>query len=288
SALADATLTLALGAVWLTLPRRHRESPRFAVIGYGKLGGKELGYESDLDLIFLYDDDDATAAETYAMFARRLTTWLSTQTSSGKLFEIDLRLRPDGNAGLLVSPFAAFSAYQRNEGEGKHKHGAWPWEHQALTRARFSAGDGAIGARFEAERRTILMQSRDAERLRADVLAMRTRMLEGHPNPTALFDVKHDRGGMIDIEFIVQYLVLRHAREHAVLLRNAGNIALLQMAGELKLIDSSLAREVADAYRTFRSIQHRLRLNGAERARVARDGVTREAAAVTQLWASVF
>jgi len=286
SALADATLTLALEAVWLTLPRRHRESPRFAVIGYGKLGGKELGYESDLDLIFLYDDDDATAAETYAMFARRLTTWLSTQTSSGKLFEIDLRLRPDGNAGLLVSPFAAFSAYQRNGGVGKH--GAWPWEHQALTRARFSAGDGAIGARFEAERRTILMQSRDAERLRADVLAMRTRMLEGHPNPTALFDVKHDRGGMIDIEFIVQYLVLRHAREHAVLLRNAGNIALLQMAGELKLIDSSLAREVADAYRTFRSIQHRLRLNGAERARVARDGVTREAAAVTQLWASVF
>lgn len=285
SALADLALTLALEAVWPTLPKRHRSTPRFAVIGYGKLGGKELGYESDLDIIFLYDDDDAAAPETYSMLARRLVTWLSTQTSSGKLFEVDLRLRPDGNAGLMVSPFDAFSRYQRNEGGG---HGAWPWEHQALTRARFSAGDAAIGERFEAERCHVLILPRDGDQLRTDVLAMRARMLDGHPNPTALFDVKHDRGGMVDIEFIVQYLVLRYAGEHHPLLRNAGNIALLLMAGELRLIDEPLAREVADAYRTFRRIQHRLRLNGAERARVTPQEVTHEVSAVTRLWHEVF
>lgn len=288
SALADLTLMLALETVWPTLTRRHRQAPRFAVIAYGKLGGKELGYESDLDLIFLYDDDDPAAPEIYAMLARRLVTWMSTQTSSGRLFEIDLRLRPDGNAGLMVSPFDAFSRYQRNEGEGEGRRGAWPWEHQALTRARFSAGDPAIGERFEQERRHVLMLQRDGDQLRTDVLAMRARMLEGHPNPSALFDVKHDRGGMVDIEFIVQYLVLRYARQHHELLRNAGNIALLQIAGELRLIETGLASEVASAYRTFRSIQHRLRLNGAERARVDRAEVEREIAAVTRLWDSVF
>ena len=284
SALADATLTLAIEYAWRALPRRHRDVPRFAVIGYGKLGGKELGYESDLDLIFLYDDEDPAAAEVYLLFTRRLMTWLSAHTSSGKLFEIDLRLRPDGNTGLLVSPFDAFARYQRNE-DGL---GAWPWEHQALTRARYSAGDPEIGERFEAERTLILMQRRDKQKLCTDVLQMRARMLDGHPNPTGLFDVKHDRGGMVDVEFIVQFLVLAHAHEHAELVRNVGNIALLHMAGQLQLIDTSLAREVADAYRTFRSIQHRLRLNGAERARVAPQEVEREAAAVTRLWNSVF
>jgi len=284
SALADSTLAMAIEYAWRSLTRRHRDAPRFAVIGYGKLGGKELGYESDLDLIFLYDDDDDAAAETYSMLARRLMTWLTAQTSSGKLFETDLRLRPDGNAGLMVSSFEAFARYQRNE-DG---HGAWPWEHQALTRARFSAGDPALGERFEAERDRILMQRRDSRKLCTDVLEMRTRMLDGHPNPTTLFDVKHDRGGMVDVEFIVQFLVLAHAHAHSKLVRNAGNIALLQMAGQLQLIDASLASEVADAYRTFRSIQHRLRLNGAERARVARDEVEREAAAVIQLWNAVF
>lgn len=284
SALADTTLALAIEYAWGSLPRRHRDVPRFAVAGYGKLGGKELGYESDLDVIFLYDDDDPAAAESYSLLARRLMTWLTAATSSGRLFEIDLRLRPDGNAGLMVSSFDAFARYQRNE-DG---HGAWPWEHQALTRARYSAGDLAIGERFEAERRRILMQPRDTRKVCTDVLQMRARMLDGHPNPTELFDVKHDRGGMVDVEFIVQFLVLAYAHEHAELVRNAGNIALLQVAGQLQLIEESLASEVADAYRTFRSIQHRLRLNGAERARVALQEVEREAAAVTRLWNSVF
>ena len=284
SALADFTLGLTLERVWATIAKRHREVPRFAVIGYGKLGGKELGYVSDLDLIFLYDDDHPDAPDVYSVLARRLVTWLTAQTSSGNLFDIDLRLRPNGNAGLMVSSFDAFSRYQRNE-DGM---GAWVWEHQALTRARHCAGDFELGHRFEAERVHVLTQERDLAKLKSEVLAMRQKMLDGHPNASALFDLKHDRGGMVDIEFIVQYLVLAHAHRHGDLVRNLGNIALLQMAGGMRLIDMALAREVADAYRAFRALQHRLRLNGAERARVEPAEVEAQAAAVRRLWSDVF
>jgi [glutamine synthetase] adenylyltransferase / [glutamine synthetase]-adenylyl-L-tyrosine phosphorylase len=284
SALADHTLGLTLERVWLTIAKRHREEPRFAVIGYGKLGGKELGYVSDLDLIFLFDDEHPDAPEVYSVLARRLVTWLTTQTSSGNLFDIDLRLRPNGNAGLMVSSFEAFARYQRNV-DGL---GAWVWEHQALTRARFCTGDAALGRRFEEERAGVLTQVRELDHLKTEVLAMRARMLDGHPNPSALFDLKHDRGGMVDIEFIVQFLVLAHAHRHVDLVRNLGNIALLRMAGGLGLIDAALAAEVADAYRTFRRLQHRLRLNGAERARVEPTEVETEAGAVRRLWRDVF
>jgi glutamate-ammonia-ligase adenylyltransferase len=284
SALADFTLGLTLERVWATIARRHRAVPRFAVIGYGKLGGKELGYVSDLDLIFLFDDDHPDAPDVYSVLARRLVTWLTAQTSSGNLFDIDLRLRPNGNAGLMVSSLDAFSRYQRNE-DGM---GAWVWEHQALTRARHCAGDFELGHRFEAERVHVLTQERDLAKLKSEVLAMRQKMLDGHPNASALFDLKHDRGGMVDIEFIVQYLVLAHSHRHGDLVRNLGNIALLQMAGGMRLIDMTLAREVADAYRTFRALQHRLRLNGAERARVEPAEVEAQAAAVRRLWAEVF
>jgi glutamate-ammonia-ligase adenylyltransferase len=284
SALADFTLGLTLECVWTTIARRPRAGPRFAIVGYGKLGGKELGYVSDLDLIFLFDDDHPDAADVYSVLARRLVTWLTTQTSSGNLFDIDLRLRPNGNAGLMVSAFDAFSRYQRNE-DGM---GAWVWEHQALTRARFCTGDVELGYRFEAERAHVLMQQRDLDKLKSEVLAMRRKMLEGHPNASALFDLKHDRGGMVDIEFIVQYLVLAHSHRHVDLVRNLGNIALLQMAGGMRLIDASLGREVADAYRTFRALQHRMRLNGAERARVEPAEVEAPVAAVRRLWTEVF
>ncbi len=284
SALADATLALTLESAWKTVARRHRAEPAFAVISYGKLGGKELGYASDLDLIFLYDDPHPDAPEIYSSLARRLVTWLTSQTSSGILFDIDLRLRPNGNAGLMVSSFDAFSRYQRND-DGL---GAWVWETQALTRARYSCGDRALGARFEDERARVLARVRDLAALRKEVLAMRQKMFDGHPNPSPEFDLKHDRGGMVDIEFIVQYLVLAHAHERPQLLRNAGNIALLQMAGAMGLVDASLARQVADAYRTFRALQHRLRLNGAERARVAPEEVVHEVDAVRRLWHRVF
>ncbi|MGE5338993.1 MAG: bifunctional [glutamate--ammonia ligase]-adenylyl-L-tyrosine phosphorylase/[glutamate--ammonia-ligase] adenylyltransferase, partial [Gemmatimonadota bacterium] len=269
SLLADGVLDVVLERVWRSLPRRHGDAMHFAVVGYGKYGGKELGYVSDLDLVFVYDDPHPEAELTYITLARRLLLWLSTQTSSGTLFDVDLRLRPDGEKGLLVSPFAALQRYQRNE-DG---HGAWVWEHQALTRARFCAGDAALGQRFEQLRAEVLARPRDRALLAAEVLKMRKRMHDGHPNRSALFDLKHDEGGMVDVEFIVQFLVLAHAHMQARLLGNLGNIALLRIAGELGLIDATLATAVGDAYREYRRRQHRLRLNGAEFARVPADEV---------------
>lgn len=283
SLLADAAVALALEGAWASLARRHVEAPRFAVIGYGKWGGKELGYASDLDLIYLYDDPDADAPDTYTLLGRRLTSWLTAQTSSGVLFDIDLRLRPDGNAGLLVSSFSAYAQYQRNEGG----RGAWTWEHQALTRARFVCGDAELGARFEALRAEILARPREPDALAADVRVMRGKMQDGHPNRSAQFDLKHDAGGMVDIEFIVQTLVLAHAHAHPRLLGNLGNIALLGIAADEGLIDARLAQRSADAYREYRKLQHRLRLNGAERARIEPAAVADARAAVTALWQQV-
>jgi glutamate-ammonia-ligase adenylyltransferase len=284
SALADATLAVVLEQAWHSAPRRHVETPRFAVLGYGKLGGKELGYASDLDLVFVYDDDSPDAAPNYVGLARRIVLWLTTITSSGVLFDVDLRLRPNGEAGMPAVPIEAFEHYQRREGGS----GAWTWEHQALTRARFIAGDAAIGERFERLRNEVLAQPRDMATLAADVLDMRRRMLEGHPNRSGLIDLKHDRGGMVDVEFIVQYLVLAHSHAQPRLLGNLGNIALLRIAGELGLIDAPLAAQVADAYRHFRKLQHELRLNNAEYARVPAGAVAEEVAAVKALWREVF
>jgi glutamate-ammonia-ligase adenylyltransferase len=175
------------------------------------------------------------------------------------------------------------SAFRRYQLES-----AWVWEHQALTRARFCAGDAAIGAVFEAFRRDVLQAERDPAKLAAEVLAMRERMLDGHPNRSGLFDLKHDRGGMVDIEFIVQYLVLARSRSHYELTGNLGNIALLQMAGALGLIPRELARAAADAYRGYRRLQHALRLNGAEFARVEHAAVAPHIAATRALWRTVF
>jgi glutamate-ammonia-ligase adenylyltransferase len=283
SALADLLLAETIRRVWpQVLPRDQRanpSAPRFAIVAYGKLGGKELGYASDLDLVFLYDDPDQEAGERYAKLGRRVASWLSTMTSSGRLYEIDLRLRPDGDAGLLAVPISAFERYQTTQ--------AWSWEHQALTRARFVAGDADIGQRFEDIRRRILLLPRDAAALRSDVRTMRDKISQGHPNRGADFDLKHDRGGMVDIEFITQFLVLIHSGAHAELLGNLGNIALLGLAGRAGLIPGPLATEVADAYRIFRRRQHALRLQGADKARVPAAELTRERAAVRSLWQQV-
>ena len=280
SDLADVMLQVTLELCWTRLRGRHTEEPRFAVIGYGKLGGKELGYASDLDIIFLHDDPHEQAQENYARLAQRLNHWLTTRTGAGVLFETDLRLRPDGASGLMVSSIDAFRRYQRES--------AWVWEHQALTRARFCAGDATVGAEFEAERRAVLQLRRDERKLREEVLAMRRKLLEGHPNRSDSFDLKHDRGGMIDIEFVVQYLVLAHAHRHPELVANAGNIALLKLAAELGLIPADLAESVRSAYREFRRRQHGLRLNGAKYARVPPAEVKDEIAATLALWRKVF
>ncbi|MDA1116785.1 MAG: bifunctional [glutamate--ammonia ligase]-adenylyl-L-tyrosine phosphorylase/[glutamate--ammonia-ligase] adenylyltransferase [Proteobacteria bacterium] len=279
SQLADIVLQVALELVWSQLRTRHRDAPRFAVVAYGKLGGKELGYASDLDLIFVYDDTDERAAENYARLAQRLNHWLTTRTSSGVLFDTDLRLRPSGDAGLLVTSLEAFAKYQQES--------AWVWEHQALTRARFCAGDAAVGAGFEAIRTRVLVAPRDPAALAQEVRAMRQRLHEAHPNPSRQFDVKHDRGGMIDLEFIVQFLVLAHAHRHAALTANLGNIALLKTAGELGLVTPARAEQGRTAYREFRRVQHGLRLSGAQYARVPLESVAPHAAAVRALWSEV-
>jgi glutamate-ammonia-ligase adenylyltransferase len=282
SALADLIVHETVQRAWLTLPRRHREVPRFAVIAYGKLGGKELGYVSDLDVIFLFDDDDQDAPGNYAKLAQRFITWMTTHTPAGILFDIDTALRPDGASGMLVSSVGAFERYQRSS--------AWIWEHQALTRARFCAGDAAIGARFEAIREEVLRQDRSAREpeLRDEVAKMRKRMHDAHPSHSDRFDLKQDDGGMIDIEFIVQYLVLRHAFEHPQLTANKGNIALLRMCGELGLIDAALAEGAADAYRVMRKLQHQVRLQGQEQARVDPALVASHAEVVVRLWRACF
>ncbi len=276
SSLADVLVGATLNAAWQTISTRHCATPRFAVIAYGKLGGKELGYASDLDVIFLYEDDDLEAPAQYAKLAQRFITWMTSHTPAGILFDIDIALRPDGASGLLVSSCAAFEKYQ--------KHAAWIWEHQALTRARFCAGDAAIGEKFEALRIEVLRQPRSDTTLKKEILTMRQRMHDAHPNHSDEFDLKHDAGGMIDIEFIVQYLVLRHACDHPEIAGDIGNIALLKLAGTLNLIDPELATEVADAYRLFRKMQHSIRLKGKDRARIAIDKVARPSASVKQLW----
>jgi glutamate-ammonia-ligase adenylyltransferase len=229
-------------------------------------------------VIFLYDDDSPDAQENYARLAQRINTMLSSYTSSGRLYETDLRLRPDGASGLLVSSVAAFAEYQQNQ--------AWVWEHQALTRARFSAGDQQIGAAFEQIRQSVLCQPRDLTVLRKEILDMRQKMHDGHPNDSGLFDIKHDSGGMVDIEFMVQYLVLAYGHQHPQLTANIGNLALLKLAAELGLIPVELAEQSRVLYRALRQTQHRMRLNNLSPCRIEQGEI--ETAAAKKLWGILF
>ena len=277
SRLADIILDAALQHAWLTLPKRHIDLPRFAIVGYGKLGGKELGYASDLDLIFLYDDDHPDASDLYARLARRLTTWLTSVTSAGMLYDIDLRLRPNGSSGMLVSRIEAFTEYQYNQ--------AWIWEHQALTRARYVAGDVAIGQRFETIRHELLVMPRNRDELRQAVIDIREKMFPTHPPLDS--DVKYARGGVVDVEFIVQYLILEHAHNLPELTRNSGNIALLAVAADAGLIDPALAGGARTAYRHYRSLQHAVKLHDAT-LEAADDVLLEHYRTVKALWTQVF
>ena len=279
SALAECVLAEILRLAWLSLLRKHDETPHFAVIGFGKLGGKELGYASDLDIVFLYDDAHADAAETYARLAQRMNSWLTTLTSAGTLYETDLRLRPDGASGLMVSSFIAFAEYENQK--------AWVWEHQALTRARFVAGDAAIGAAFEHLRRRVICQPRELGKLREEVTRMRQKMRDTHHGTAQAFDIKHAPGGLVDVEFIVQYLVLAHAHQHPQLADNIGNLALLVRAGALGLITQDAALQVCDAYRELRRQQHRLKMQGMDKARIAPAELSTHIQVVTDLWQAV-
>jgi glutamate-ammonia-ligase adenylyltransferase len=283
SALADATLERTLRWAWLHLKNKHRAEPRLGVIAYGKLGGKELGYGSDLDLVFVFDDDDERAPEVYGAFVRKLIPWLTLRTAAGELFDIDTALRPNGSSGMLVTSMRAFENYQ----EGRGSNSAWTWEHQALTRARWCAGPAELAPRFEAVRRHVLTAPRDPAALRAEVAAMRQRVRDAHPVKPGRFDVKHSEGGMMDVEFAVQALVLLHGARHPPLLDNAGNIALLQRAQAAGLLPDGVGAAAADAYRELRRAQHRARLDE-QPTQVEPEVLARERDAVIALGQAVF
>lgn len=286
SLLADAVLQVAIGWAWARFGKAHRPDPRLAVIAYGKLGGKELGYGGDLDVVFVFDDDDENAAEIYAGFVRRLITWLTLRTAAGELFDIDTALRPNGNSGLLVTSLAHFEAYQTGRGSNT----AWTWEHQAITRARFCAGDAGLAGRCEAVRRQVLTAPRDAEALRREVQAMRDKVSAARPVRAGLFDVKHSSGGMMDAEFALQFLVLAHAAAHPELLDNLGNIALLQRCEAVGLLPAGVGIGAANAYRELRRVQHKARLDEQSTAldADAAAALAVHRAAVQALWRSVF
>ncbi len=246
----------------------------FVVIAYGKLGGLELAYGSDLDLVFLHDAAEDTVL--FARLAQRIVHLLSTPTAAGPLYEVDTRLRPSGASGLLVSTIAAFESYQTSE--------AWTWEHQALLRARPVAGSAEVGEAFLRIRRHVLTRPRDASTLRDEVSTMRARMrAELGAARAGLFDLKQDVGGIADIEFLVQFLVLANAADHPALIEWPDNIRQLDALVVSGVLGDDTGRQLADAYRALRERVHRLGLKG-EPARVPDSEFADERAFVKALW----
>ncbi|MEE4112433.1 MAG: bifunctional [glutamate--ammonia ligase]-adenylyl-L-tyrosine phosphorylase/[glutamate--ammonia-ligase] adenylyltransferase, partial [Desulfobacteraceae bacterium] len=234
----------------------------FAVIGYGKLGGFELGYGSDLDLVFLHAADPGETVggnrpidntHFFSRLGQRVVHMLSTHTAAGALYETDMRLRPNGVSGLLVSHVDGFKTYQMDE--------AWTWEHQALIRARPITGDGVLKAAFSTMRRQVLCLQREPETLKASVREMRERMRESRLSAEPdQFDIKEDIGAMVDIEFLVQYLVLQHSANHPEISRWTDNVRLLQALAETGIVDGVTAYRLRQAYLIFRAVVHRLNL----------------------------
>ena len=283
SAMADAVLRVTAAWCWSYLKNRHREVPQFAIISYGKLGGKELGYGSDLDIVFVFEDADERAQEVYAAFVRKLINWFTVKTAEGDLFEIDTALRPNGSSGLLVTTFDAYADYQQQRGSNT----AWTWEHQAMTRARFVMGDAHMRQRFDQVRLAVISAQRDPHALAQEIVNMRNRVRGAHPIKPGFFDVKHSPGAMVDAEFAVQYLVLMHTTAHPELADNVGNIALLQRAEAAGLLPPGVGMAASAAYRELRRVQHKARLNE-EPTQVEGSFLKTEQEAVLALWQAVF
>lgn len=283
SAMADAVLRVTASWCWSYLKNRHRDEPQFGIIAYGKLGGKELGYGSDLDIVFVFEDADERAQEVYAAFVRKLINWFTVKTAEGDLFEIDTALRPNGSAGLLVTTFDAYADYQQQRGSNT----AWTWEHQAMTRARFVMGNAHMQQRFDQVRLAVISAHRDPQALAQEIVSMRNRVRGAHPIKHGFFDVKHSPGAMVDAEFAVQYLVLTHTAAHPDLADNVGNIALLQRAEAAGLLPPGVGIAASSAYRELRRVQHKARLNE-EPTQVEGGLLKSEQDAVLALWQAVF
>ncbi len=294
--LAEAVLDAALRIAWQELVARHGEpcyvvdgesrKAGFGIVAYGKLGGLELSYGSDLDIVFVNDSagarqetDGAKPLDNAVFFmrlARRLIHFLTTQTRSGVLYEIDTRLRPSGRKGLLVTTLDAFARYQQDD--------AWTWEHQALLRARAVAGSDEIAARFEAIRRDTLTAAVNHDTLRDDVINMRRKMrAELDRGRDGKFDLKHGKGGLGDIEFLVQYLVLEHAASHPGLVEYSDNIRQLDALRDAGVLSAAEAGGLQDIYRALRQRQHYLALDD-QAPLVAAAEFADEAGTVGALW----
>ncbi|HEC15072.1 MAG TPA: bifunctional [glutamate--ammonia ligase]-adenylyl-L-tyrosine phosphorylase/[glutamate--ammonia-ligase] adenylyltransferase [Sedimenticola sp.] len=294
--IAEAVIARVLDLAWRHLTATHGrptgilgEDTGFAVIGYGKLGGIELGYGSDLDLVFLHGSADPNAMTDgdravgndvfYARLGQRMIHMFTARTPSGQLYETDMRLRPNGESGMLVSPLEAFEDYQKNS--------AWTWEHQALLRARPIAGDPKVMQAFQRIRREVLSRERDPEELRTRVREMREKMRGSlDKSDKERFDLKQGPGGIADIEFMVQYAVLRWAHGHPDLLEWTDNIRLLEGLSRHRLLAGEAAERLADAYRALRAACHRASLQDSP-AIVPGDRLLEERRLVREIWDSL-
>ena len=304
--LAEAILDQVLALAWQHTVQRHGRpqradgtpcDPDFIIVGYGKVGGLEFGHGSDLDLVFIHDGDPQAetdgakpidGAQFFTRLGQRIIHLLTTQTTSGALYEVDMRLRPSGAAGLLVSSLGAFQRYQENE--------AWTWEHQALVRARVLVGCSRLAGEFARVRAEVLGRQRDIAALRVEVSEMRAKMRDnlGNKNTaagtapnafeaTSSFDLKQDAGGIVDIEFMVQYAALAWSWQHPQLLEFTDNIRILEgleRVGLMSAEDAALLREV---YKIYRSAAHRQALQK-QPGVVPGDQFQDERRAVMRLW----
>lgn len=298
--LAEAVLEHALSIAWADLAAKHGQPcyelegkqhiAGFGVIAYGKLGGLELSYGSDLDVVFLHDSRGTSQVTNggkpldnaifYQRLVRRMVHFLTTRTSTGELYEIDTRLRPSGRKGLLVTSTDAFERYQVEN--------AWTWEYQALLRARPVAGSTALGAQFDRIRAETLTTRIKLDTLRDDVLSMRARMRkELDKSEAEFFDLKHGQGGVGDLEFIVQYLLLQNAGRYPDVIEYTDNIRQLDGLARCGVITLEVATELQDIYRAYRRRQHHLVLND-ETMIVSDAEFEAERAAVVRHWAAVF
>ena len=251
--LADGVVARVLAQARVEVMSAHGDVPgvQFAVLGYGSLGGEELGFGSDLDLVFLFDAPDGAdsdgaraldATRWCARLAQKVVALLGTATGAGRLFDVDVRLRPDGAKGLLVSRIASFEEYQRTR--------AWTWEHQALVRARGAAGDAVLCERFDVVRDLVLGRTRDAAMVRADVISMRLRMrAELDRTDAALFDLKQGGGGLVDLEFLLQGLVLTHAEREPALLGPRSTPGLIDALLDARVFDAATHHRLLAAHR---------------------------------------
>ncbi|TBR37781.1 bifunctional [glutamate--ammonia ligase]-adenylyl-L-tyrosine phosphorylase/[glutamate--ammonia-ligase] adenylyltransferase [Marinomonas agarivorans] len=297
--LAEVLLDQVLQKAWHALTQRHGyptqgenvvQTPEMVLVGYGKSGGLELGYDSDLDLVFLHNTDISSSTNGdrvldnvtfYTRLGQRIIHILTTFTSCGRLYEVDMRLRPSGNSGLLITSLDGFIEYQQKE--------AWTWEHQALTRARVLSGDSKIAQRFNQARSDLLAKKRDQQLLKTEVMNMREKMrthLDTASNAMD-FDLKQGAGGIIDIEFIVQYLVLGWSHQYPELALYSDNMRQLEMAEKNGVLDHESAQDMMVAYQKYRSHTHRLSLQEKTRV-IAADWFQVDQERIKRIWQTLF